>query len=98
MATENIERYRELDVTSSIEYINEMDREFTSVFRMNDVEGKAYMTLLRTGPITASSLAKDLNMGGAKAYRRVEKLSTDGFISMSFSSQVNTLIQFPKRE
>ncbi|MCE9653495.1 MAG: transcriptional regulator [Nitrosarchaeum sp.] len=87
MATTNVEHYREeIDVTPSIEYINEVGREFTNALGMNDVEGRAYMSLLRTGPITASSLAKDLNIDRAKAYRMVEKLSADGFISMSFSS------------
>jgi len=87
LATTNVEHYREeMDVTPSIEYINEVGREFTNALGMNDVEGRAYMSLLRTGPITASSLAKDLNIDRAKAYRMVEKLSAEGFISMSFSS------------
>lgn len=69
-----------------IEYVNELGKDLSSVLEMDEFESLIYLTLLRTGPITASALAKELGVDRAKTYRTVDKLSSEGFISISFSS------------
>ena len=44
------------------------------------------MSLLRTGPITASALAKDLNIDRARMYRTVDRLVDRNIISTTLSS------------
>ena len=51
-----------------------------------ELESKIYLTLLRTGPITASALARDLNVDRAITYRSVDKLVNKNIISTSFSN------------
>ncbi len=50
------------------------------------LESKIYLSLLRTGPITASALAKDLNIDRARMYRTVDKLVDRNIISTTLSS------------
>jgi len=52
----------------------------------DDLESKIYLSLLRTGPITASALAKDLNIDRARMYRTVDKLVDRNIISTTLSS------------
>lgn len=68
------------------EYVNELGKEMSSLLGMDEFEGQIYLTLLRTGPITASALAKELSVDRAKTYRVIDKLSNEGFVSLSFSS------------
>jgi len=68
------------------EYVNELGKEMSSLLEMDEFEGQIYLTLLRTGPITASALAKELSVDRAKTYRVIDKLSNEGFVSLSFSS------------
>jgi len=68
------------------EYITELGKEMSSLLGMDVFEGQIYLTLLRTGPITASALAKELGVDRAKTYRVIDKLSNEGLVSLSFSS------------
>ena len=52
----------------------------------DELESKIYLSLLRTGPITASALAKDLNIDRARMYRTVDKLVDRNLISTTLSS------------
>jgi len=52
----------------------------------DELESKIYLSLLRTGPITASALAKDLNIDRARMYRTVDKLVDRNIISTTLSS------------
>ena len=72
--------------TPFTEYVTKLGKEMSFLLGMDDFEGQIYLTLLRTGPITASALAKELSVDRAKTYRVIDKLSNDGFVSLSFSS------------
>ncbi len=56
------------------------------ILDFDELESKIYLTLLRTGPITASALAKDLNVDRARMYRCIDKLVDRNFISTTLSS------------
>ncbi|MFB5615847.1 MAG: TrmB family transcriptional regulator, partial [Nitrosopumilus sp.] len=47
---------------------------------------KVYLNLLRVGPITASALAKELDIDRARMYRTVDKLVSRNIISTTLSS------------
>jgi sugar-specific transcriptional regulator TrmB len=67
-------------------YVNELTSELSDILGMDELETKIYLNLLRTGPITASALAKEINIDRAKTYRIIDKLSSNGVVSISFSS------------
>lgn len=60
--------------------------ELSSILSLDELETRIYLNLLRTGPITASALSKEINIDRAKTYRTIDKLSNDGIVSISFSS------------
>jgi len=60
--------------------------ELEEILELDDLEAKIYLNLLRVGPITASALAKDLNLDRARMYRTVEKLVSRNIISTTLSS------------
>jgi sugar-specific transcriptional regulator TrmB len=60
--------------------------ELQETLDFDEIESKIYLSLLRTGPITASGLAKDLNVDRATTYRTIEKLVDRNFISTSLSN------------
>ncbi len=53
---------------------------------LDELESKIYLSLLKTGPITASALAKDLNVDRATTYRTIEKLVDMNFITTSLTN------------
>lgn len=67
-------------------YYEELSAELSTILGLDDLETKIYLNLLRTGPITASALSKELSIDRAKTYRTVDKLSSNGIVSISFSS------------
>lgn len=60
--------------------------ELTSLLGMGKLEGMAYLTLLRTGPITASALSKEIGIERTKAYRIVDSLVSNGTVSITLSN------------
>jgi len=60
--------------------------ELQETLDFDDLESKIYLNLLRTGPITASGLAKDLNIDRATMYRTIDKLVDRNIISTSLSN------------
>jgi sugar-specific transcriptional regulator TrmB len=60
--------------------------ELQETLDLDELESKIYLSLLRTGPVTASTLAKDLNIDRATMYRTIEKLVDMSFISTSFTN------------
>ena len=56
------------------------------ILDLDDLEAKVYLNLLRAGPITASALAKDLDIDRARMYRTVDKLVSRNIISTTLSS------------
>ena len=67
-------------------YVEELAGELSEILDLDELETKIYLNLLRTGPITASALAKEINVDRAKTYRTIDKLSSNGIVSISFSS------------
>lgn len=67
-------------------YVDELTAELSDILGMDELEAKIYLNLLRTGPITASALSKEINVDRAKTYRIIDKLSSNGIVSISFSS------------
>lgn len=60
--------------------------ELEEILDLDDLEAKVYLNLLRTGPITASALAKELDIDRARMYRTVDKLVSRNIISTTLSS------------
>jgi len=56
------------------------------ILDLDDLEAKVYLNLLRVGPITASALAKELDIDRARMYRTVDKLVSRNIISTTLSS------------
>lgn len=67
-------------------YYEELASDLSSILGLDELETRIYLNLLRTGPITASALSKEINVDRAKTYRTVDKLSSIGIVSISFSS------------
>jgi sugar-specific transcriptional regulator TrmB len=68
------------------EHVEKLAFELKGTLDLDDLESKIYLSLLRTGPITASALAKDLNIDRARMYRTVDKLVDRNIISTTLSS------------
>jgi len=66
--------------------VEKLVSELQEILNFDELESKIYLTLLRTGPITASALAKDLNVDRARMYRCIDKLVDRNFISTTLSS------------
>jgi len=60
--------------------------ELEEILDLDDLEAKVYLNLLRVGPITASALAKELDIDRARMYRTVDKLVSRNIISTTLSS------------
>ena len=68
------------------EKIEKLGFELQKTLDFDELESKIYLNLLRTGPITASGLAKDLNVDRATMYRTIDKLVDRNIISTSLSN------------
>ena len=71
---------------SAQEQVEKLAIELKETLDLDELESKIYLSLLRTGPITASALAKDLNIDRARMYRTVDKLVDRNIISTTLSS------------
>ncbi len=71
---------------SAQEQVEKLAAELKETLDLDELESKIYLSLLRTGPITASALAKDQNIDRARMYRTVEKLVDRNIISTTLSS------------
>jgi len=60
--------------------------ELEMILDLEELEAKVYLNLLRMGPITASALAKELDIDRARMYRTVDKLVSRNIISTTLSS------------
>ncbi|MFB5627435.1 MAG: TrmB family transcriptional regulator [Nitrosarchaeum sp.] len=60
--------------------------ELEEILDLDELEAKIYLNLLRMGPITASALAKELDIDRARMYRTVDKLVSRNIISTTLSS------------
>ncbi|MEE8180660.1 MAG: helix-turn-helix domain-containing protein [Nitrosopumilaceae archaeon] len=71
---------------SEQEQVNKLVIELQEILGFDELESRIYLTLLRIGPITASALAKDLNVDRARMYRCIDKLVDRNIISTTLSS------------
>ena len=71
---------------SSQEQVEKLAAELKETLDLDELESRIYLSLLRTGPITASALAKDQNIDRARMYRTVDKLVDRNIISTTLSS------------
>jgi sugar-specific transcriptional regulator TrmB len=60
--------------------------ELEEILDLDELESKVYLNLLRVGPITASALAKELDIDRARMYRTVDKMVSRNIISTTLSS------------
>ena len=68
------------------EQVEKLVIELQETLDLDELESKIYLNLLRTGPITASALAKGLDVDRARTYRTVDKLVNRNIISTTLSS------------
>jgi len=71
---------------STSEHFEELYSELASVLNLEKLEAQLYLHLLRTGPITGSALAKELDIDRARAYRTIDKMISTNILSTTFSS------------
>lgn len=67
------------------DYVESLQGELEEILGLDDLEVKIYLNLLRTGPITASALAKELDVDRARMYRTVDKLVNRNILSTTLS-------------
>jgi len=77
---------RATKLMSAQEQVEKLAIELKETLDLDELESKIYLSLLRTGPITASALAKDLSIDRARMYRTVDKLVDRNIISTTLSS------------
>jgi len=68
------------------EEINWLVLEIKKTLDLDVLEAKIYLSLLRSGPITASALAKELDVDRARMYRTVDRLINRNIVSTTLSS------------
>ncbi len=68
------------------EQVSGIASDLEEILDLDDLEAKVYLNLLRAGPITASALAKELDIDRARMYRTVDKLVSRNIISTTLSS------------
>jgi len=71
---------------SAQEQIEKLVIEIKEILDLDELESRIYLNLLRTGPITASALAKNLDVDRAGMYRTVEKMVGKNVITCTLSS------------
>jgi len=67
------------------DYVDSLKGELEEILDLDELEVKIYLNLLRTGPITASALAKELDVDRARTYRTVDKLVSRNILSTTLS-------------
>jgi len=77
---------KENEKTTQLHKIDALEKDLSEVLDLEDLEGHIYLSLLRMGPITASALAKDLDIDRAKTYRIIDKLVNENIVSTTFSN------------
>jgi len=83
-------------MSSYQEQISGIALELEELLDLDELEVKVYLNLLRTGPITASALAKELDIDRARMYRTTDKLVSRNIISTTLSSPKLCVAADPK--
>jgi len=71
--------------TNSTNVIDELELELSKILDLDELGAHIYLNLLRMGPVTASSLAKEINIDRTKVYRTIDKLLNLKVVSTTFS-------------
>ena len=72
------------DLTSS-RRVDSLSLQLSSILGLEEMEAHVYLNLLRVGPISASALAKEIDVERTKTYRTIEKLLNQNIVSTTFS-------------
>ena len=64
----------------------ELILQLSSILDLETVEARIYLNLLRLGPVTASALAKELDVDRTKTYRTIDKLLNQSIVSTTISN------------
>ncbi|HXV66236.1 MAG TPA: helix-turn-helix domain-containing protein [Nitrosopumilaceae archaeon] len=79
---------REHEENSELEsnkHIETLSSQLSSILGLEEMEAHVYLNLLRIGPISASALAKEIDVERTKTYRTIEKLLNQNIVSTTFS-------------
>lgn len=68
-----------------IRHIDSLSYQLSSILGLEEMEAQVYLNLLRIGPISASALAKEIDVERTKTYRTIEKLLNQNIVSTTFS-------------
>lgn len=69
----------------SIKHMDSLSSQLSSILGLEEMEAHVYLNLLRVGPISASALAKEIDVERTKTYRTIEKLLNQNIVSTTFS-------------
>jgi len=84
-SSENKNDKGEMKIMAFQDYVDSLKEELEEILDLDELEVKIYLNLLRTGPITASALAKELDVDRARMYRTVDKLVSRNILSTTLS-------------
>ena len=85
MTTNNQLSTKRNEKTNSTNVIDELELEISKILDIDELDAHIYLNLLRMGPVTASSLAKEINIDRTKVYRTIDKLLNLKVVSTTFS-------------
>jgi sugar-specific transcriptional regulator TrmB len=73
------------DKLTSIQNIDSLGTQLSSILDLDELEANIYLNLLRIGPISASALAKEIDVERTKTYRTIERLLNQNIVTTTFS-------------
>jgi HTH-type transcriptional regulator, sugar sensing transcriptional regulator len=79
-----IEREEKKELESS-RNLDSLSSQLSTILGLDEMEANIYLNLLRVGPISASALAKEIDVERTKTYRTIEKLLNQNIVSTTFS-------------
>lgn len=80
----NLEHEEKKDLTIS-RNVDSLSLQLSSILGLEQMEAHVYLNLLRVGPISASALAKEIDVERTKTYRTIEKLLNQNIVTTTFS-------------
>ena len=77
--------YEERKELTSSRNVDSLSLQLSSILGLEQMEAHVYLNLLRIGPISASALAKQIDVERTKTYRTIEKLLNQNIVTTTFS-------------
>ena len=74
-----------LNEFTSLHHIDNLGSQLSAILGLDELEAHVYLNLLRVGPISASALAKEIDVERTKTYRTIERLLNQNIVSTTFS-------------